>query len=68
MQKDMGALCRNAAVNAAVLASLQEEGRTAKLRGFEQVAAVHLVPEAFSVENGACPVMAVGAEDPKMMK
>lgn len=52
LQKDMGALCRNAAVNAAVLASLQEEGRTAKLRGFEQVAAVHLVPEAFSVENG----------------
>ena len=31
---------------------MQEEGRAAGLKGFEQVAAVHLTPDPFSVENG----------------
>lgn len=30
---------------------LQEEGRVAQLRGFEQVQAIHLHPEPFAVEN-----------------
>jgi long-chain acyl-CoA synthetase len=38
-------------VVAAVLKSVQEEGRAAGLKGFEQVAAVALAPEPFSVEN-----------------
>ena len=36
----------------AVLKSMLDEGRSAKLRGFEQVAAVSLSHELFSVENG----------------
>ncbi|KAK9816781.1 hypothetical protein WJX72_005028 [[Myrmecia] bisecta] len=48
---DLPALCRDPGVNAAVLKSMQEEGRAAKLSGFEQVAAIHLIPEPFSVEN-----------------
>ena len=32
--------------------ALQEEGRVAQLRGFEQVQAIYLLPEPFSVENG----------------
>ena len=49
---DVAALCANPAVRAAVLASMVDEGRAAKLRGFEQVAAVALTPDAFSVDNG----------------
>eukprot|EP00798_Chlamydomonas_sp_ICE-L_P032544 gene32544-17261_t len=45
-------LCKDPEVITAVLKSMQEEGRVAKLRGFEQIAAVHLIPEPFSVENG----------------
>lgn len=49
---DVGALCANKAVRAAVLASVRDEGDKAKLRGFEQVAAVALTPDPFSVDNG----------------
>ena len=35
-----------------MLKSIQEQSRAAKLFGFEQVKAVHLTPEVFSVENG----------------
>ena len=49
---DVPALCRNPAVRAAVLASMLDEGRAAKLRGFEQVAAVALAADPFSVDNG----------------
>lgn len=34
------------------MAGMREEGRVAELRGFEQVAAITLVAEPFSVENG----------------
>lgn len=49
---DVPSLCANPAVRAAVLASMLDEGRAAKLRGFEQVAAVALAPDPFSVDNG----------------
>lgn len=49
---DVRTLCESAAVRGAVLKGLQEEGRAAQLRGFEQVAAVSLVAEPFAVENG----------------
>jgi long-chain acyl-CoA synthetase len=49
---DVPSLCASPAVRAAVLASMLDEGRGAKLRGFEQVAAVALTPDPFSVENG----------------
>ena len=35
-----------------VLGQMLQEGREAELRGFEQVAAIQLAPEGFTVENG----------------
>ncbi|KAL4422662.1 hypothetical protein ABPG75_008859 [Micractinium tetrahymenae] len=52
LPRDLAELCRHPQVVAAVLKSMQEEGRAAGLKGFEQVAAIHLHPEPFSVENG----------------
>jgi long-chain acyl-CoA synthetase len=52
MSQDLAALCGDAAVRAAVLRSMQQEGQAALLKGFEQVYSVHLHPEPFSVENG----------------
>ena len=49
---DLPTLCRSAEVRAGVLKSMREEGRVAKLKGFEQVADVRLTPELFSVEAG----------------
>ncbi|KDD73239.1 AMP-binding enzyme, partial [Helicosporidium sp. ATCC 50920] len=49
---DLAQLCADPRVRASVLHSMQEEGRAAGLKGFEQVAAVHLHPELFSAENG----------------
>eukprot|EP00955_Chlamydomonas_euryale_P039444 351395-Chlamydomonas_euryale.AAC.2 len=37
MSQDLGALTRDPAVVAAILKSMMEEGREAKLKGFEQV-------------------------------
>ncbi len=37
MAREMDVLCKNKAVKTAVLASMQAEGRSAKLRSFEQV-------------------------------
>ena len=55
MTEDLYQLCREPAVIAAVMKSMQEEGRVAQLRGFEQVQAVHLVADPFTVENGGLP-------------
>ncbi|KAL3163024.1 hypothetical protein ABBQ32_009451 [Trebouxia sp. C0010 RCD-2024] len=52
MTQDMTALCSDPKVNKALLKSMQEEGRAAGLKGFEQVAAIYLHPEPFSIENG----------------
>ncbi len=49
---DVPSLCRDAGVQAAVMKSMQEEGRVAQLKGFEQVQALLLIPEPFTVENG----------------
>lgn len=48
---DMARLCREPVVLRTVTRSMLDEGRSAQLRGFEQVAAVTLVPEPFTVEN-----------------
>jgi long-chain acyl-CoA synthetase len=50
--QDLEELCRDSRVVGAVLKSVREEGRAAGLKGFEQVAAVALTPEPFSVDNG----------------
>lgn len=52
MSPDMEALCREPSVKLAVLKGMQEEGRAAQLKGFEQVQAIFLAPEPFTVENG----------------
>ena len=52
LPNDIAALCTHPQVQAAVFKSMLEEGRGAGLKGFEQVAAVRLTPEQFSVENG----------------
>jgi long-chain acyl-CoA synthetase len=44
-------LSANNQVIGAILKSIQEEGRAAGLKGFEQVAAIRVTPEPFSVEN-----------------
>lgn len=52
LPQDLKQLCEHKVVIEAVLRSMQEQGRGAKLKGFEQVAAVTLTPDPFSVENG----------------
>ncbi|MEW5312614.1 MAG: hypothetical protein WDW38_004237 [Sanguina aurantia] len=48
---NMVALCRDPSVRKAIMASMLEQGREAKLRSFEQVSAMLLHPEPFTVEN-----------------
>ncbi|XP_074303218.1 long chain acyl-CoA synthetase 7, peroxisomal-like [Silene latifolia] len=50
--EDLGQLCIHPRAKAAVLAEMDAVGREARLRGFEFVKAVTLVPEPFTVENG----------------
>jgi len=52
LKQDMAQLCKNKVVRDAIHASMRQEGKSAKLRSFEQVAAIHLTPDLFSVENG----------------
>lgn len=52
LTQDVNALCNDDQVKSAIMKSMQEEGRAAGLKGFEQVAAIHLHPEPFSIENG----------------
>mmetsp|Transcript_4030 Transcript_4030/g.6617 ORF Transcript_4030/g.6617 Transcript_4030/m.6617 type:complete len:687 (-) Transcript_4030:388-2448(-) len=49
--EDLVSLCKLPAVREAVLRSMAEEARVAQLRSFEQVQAIFLHPELFSVEN-----------------
>jgi long-chain acyl-CoA synthetase len=48
----MPSLCRERAVIQAIMHSMSQEGKAAQLRGFEHVAAISLIAEPFTVENG----------------
>lgn len=52
LPQDISALCENPQILATVLKSMQQEGKAAGLKGFEQVAAIRMTAEPFSVENG----------------
>mmetsp|Transcript_11365 Transcript_11365/g.28825 ORF Transcript_11365/g.28825 Transcript_11365/m.28825 type:complete len:526 (+) Transcript_11365:576-2153(+) len=52
LPKDMDKLCEDRGIAMSVLRSVQEQGRAAKLHGFEQVKALHLTPNGFTPENG----------------
>ncbi|EER06432.1 Long-chain-fatty-acid--CoA ligase, putative [Perkinsus marinus ATCC 50983] len=48
---DPASLCKNEQVNKAILDSVREYSIAERLRGFEMVKAIHLIPEPFTVEN-----------------
>ncbi|KAL6771392.1 LCS3B [Auxenochlorella protothecoides x Auxenochlorella symbiontica] len=52
LEPDLGQLCKEERVKALILQSMLEEGRAAKLNGFEQVVDITLTPNPFSVEAG----------------
>lgn len=52
LPQDMAALCQDNGVIMSVLRSIQEQGRSSKLHGFEQVKAIYLTPEPFTIEGG----------------
>lgn len=52
LSEDINQLCNSPIVQSVVMKSMQEEARSAGLKGFEQVAAIRLFPNPLSVENG----------------
>ncbi|KAI9340406.1 hypothetical protein DFJ73DRAFT_662061 [Zopfochytrium polystomum] len=51
-QRSLAELCQDSEVRKAVLKALEEYGKKEGLKGFENVKAVHLDHDQFSVENG----------------
>lgn len=51
IRKNLAALCEDKEVVSSILDSIQAEGRIAGLTGFEQVHAICVIPEPFTVEN-----------------
>jgi len=51
IKKSFPSLCKDKDIIASILDGIQAEGRIAGLAGFEQVQAICLVPEPFSVDN-----------------
>lgn len=49
---DLTSLCADPGVRKVILDAMLKEGRSAGLKGFEQVAAIVLVPDLFSIDNG----------------
>lgn len=52
LSEDINQLCISPVLQATVMKSMQEEARSAGLKGFEQAAAIRLSPNPLSVENG----------------
>ena len=52
LSEDINQLCSSPILQSVIIKSMQEEARSAGLKGFEQVAAIRLFPHPLSVENG----------------
>uniref|UniRef100_A0A8C2ZJL4 Acyl-CoA synthetase long chain family member 5 n=1 Tax=Cyclopterus lumpus TaxID=8103 RepID=A0A8C2ZJL4_CYCLU len=51
-QDSIEELCKNTDIKKAILSDMTKLGKEAGLKSFEQVKAVHLHPEQFTIENG----------------
>lgn len=52
LSEDINQLCNSPVLQSVIIKSMQEEARSAGLKGFEQAAAIRLFPNPLSVENG----------------